>query len=92
MHKPAPIEIPFDNQLIQIEVNDLDHINNDDHNYNGSTAQSYVERPTFDILIVECTVNSGKNQIFVSEKNFEPVKPVINKINTTNNFSLTFHK
>nr|CAH7734904.1 unnamed protein product [Callosobruchus chinensis] len=73
---------PTDNQSITPEPNDLDNIDDNDFDDSGHTIHSNIENPTINIPIIDSPINFAKNQIIISEVNFEPADPVISKLHT----------
>nr|CAH7733080.1 unnamed protein product [Callosobruchus chinensis] len=80
--KPNPPNpTPMDSQSIQVEASDLDNVENAVED-SDQTIHSGIENPTVSIPIVDCPVNIGKNQIIISEVNFEPADPLITKLHS----------
>nr|CAH7755991.1 unnamed protein product [Callosobruchus chinensis] len=78
-NNPGPstsIQPCFDNRSILAEPNDLDHPRNAEED-NDQTIHSNHENPLINIPIIDTPVNFGKNQIIISEVNFDPADPII---------------
>nr|CAH7726566.1 unnamed protein product [Callosobruchus chinensis] len=78
-NNPGPstsIQPCFDNRSLLAEPNDLDHPRNAEED-NDQTIHFNHENPLINISIIDTPVNFGKNQIIISEVNFDPTDPII---------------
>lgn len=73
-------ESNIDNQSLAVEINDLGNPNNLIENEDSQTIHTSNEHPVTSIPIAECPVNHGKNQIIISQVNFNPLPVSVIKL------------
>lgn len=76
--KPGTSKNNIDNESLIVELDSEDE--NLDDETDDQTVHSNENNPVVGIPIVECPVNYGMNQIFVSEINFDPPVPTVKKL------------
>lgn len=69
----------FDTDSLIVEPDKLE-IDRDLEDSDGNTVHSNHENPIAEIPIIECSVNQGKNQIIISEVNYQPAAPSVVKL------------
>lgn len=69
-----------ENELINHPENLNANQNLDNNDDSDQTVHSNISNPIIEIPIVECPVNYGKNQVIISEVNYDPAMPTIIKL------------